>query len=707
MSPEHTPKGEPCSRCGLAGTRHRKRERHGDRHKSRSTRPKRSPHKREPPLFLGIDGEGQGRSPHRYVLLAVSDEQSHFQTHTANSSGLTSEECLEFICSLPPRSRLFAFSFQYDLTKILQDLPDALLYNLFRPEERKGKFGAFAVLYHGERNTYRLNLLSTRFSVQQADGLTVDGHIRWGKSRIIHDIWRFYGCKFTTACTDWKVGTEDAISQMRLMKDKRAEFDKESPEAVLAYCYEECRCMAELARKLIDAHTQVGLLLKNYFGAGSSAAAMLDVMGIKRRIKKTRIARALDPAELQSAIASAFFGGRFEHSRIGLIEGPVYSYDIASAYPYQLCFLPCFAHGHWRHTTRREDLDSCRTALVRYSLAPPRNAGDIWAPFPFRLVEGSIVYPRESGGGWLWAEEFLVGERVFPNAHFLEAWTWHQDCDCVPFKDIPHYYRERVRIGKEGPGIVIKLGVNSCYGKCAQSAGGIGQFTDWCWAGLITSGCRAQVLECLGSLENRDAMVMVATDGVCSTVPISFALPKDTGTFDLSKPLGGWEEKILPHGLFLARPGVYFQPSMSAEEMKHVRGRGVGRGAVISNWKKIVDAYERGDETVHVTDLSRFIGAKTGISRGGKKGAYKYKRSPDMGNWIPRPVEMSFNPLPKREGIQNNRLGLRSFPSETSLPYVAGLISPDGAMLKEASEQQCEQPDGGDFADYNLGDENS
>src|SRR5262249_46056518 len=151
-----------------------------------------------------------------------------------------------------------------------------------------------------------------------------------------------------------------------------------------------------------------------------------------------------------------------------------------------------------------------------------------WGPFPFRDEIGSIVYPRSSGGGWLWGDEFFAGEALFPHAEFVEAWVYDCSCTCKPFAAIPGYYRERVKIGKEGPGIVIKLGCNSCYGKIAQSLGGEGPFTSWMWAGLITSGTRAMILRALGAHKNPANLLMVATDGICTRERLDLPKPRDT-----------------------------------------------------------------------------------------------------------------------------------------------------------------------------------
>ncbi len=121
---EHKPDGDPCAICGLAASRHRVRT--GRRQASK-----------EESIYVGIDGEGQGRDVHRYILLAASTESGDRAWWVHNQNGLTTVECLDFLLELPKNNlKAFAYSFGYDLTKILQDIPDDILYLLFRPELR-------------------------------------------------------------------------------------------------------------------------------------------------------------------------------------------------------------------------------------------------------------------------------------------------------------------------------------------------------------------------------------------------------------------------------------------------------------------------------------------------------------------------------------------------------------------------------------------
>ena len=682
---EHKPDGDPCVRCGMPAARHRVRRR---------TKTKKQVQ------FLGIDGEGQGRENHRYVLLAASTEDASRQWWIDDRKGLHTVECLDFLLNLPSnQTKMFAYSFNYDLTKILEDVDDETLYMLARPElrQRTGKDsikGPRPVYWNG----YQLNLQGTKFTL-----------VKGTRRIVVWDVFKFFQSKFVGALKDWKVGNEVLWDRMTLMKDKRSEFDKESHDAVREYCLEECMCMAQLARKLTNAHTDAGLYLKNYYGAGSSAAAMLDVMAIKSKIVKP-------PEEMTHAVAAAFFGGRFENSVIGSIIGTVYNYDISSAYPYQLYFLPCLEHGTWRLTKDREEIQNTSAALVHYGLGPNPGISD-WGPFPYRTKDGSICFPITSGGGWVWKDEYLAGERLFPHVDFKEAWIYETECDCQPFKDIAYYYSERVRIGKEGPGIVLKLGCNSCYGKLAQSVGKA-MYNSWVWAGMITSGCRAQILELMGMHEDQSNLLMIATDGIYTRERLNTPRPRDTGTWDTGKPLGGWEEKIVTKGVFVARPGIYFPMNPTKEEIKEVRGRGVGKGVVLENWKAIVESWNRYGmyQPAKIANVSRFCGMKSSISRRGLPGSFKYKRAdgkkvgknqnepPRYGQWVTREVKLGFNPMPKREGIHSDglTLKLREMPNDVeSVAYKKALLSDEALQLLLATLEVLEQPDA-DLIEYEV-----
>src|SRR6185436_17880224 len=246
-------------------------------------------------------------------------------------------------------------------------------------------------------------------------------------------------------------------------------------------------------------------------------------------------------------------------------------------------------------------IDQANLALVRWQLHPTDHRY-AWGPFPVRASDGTIAFPKSALGGWCWKDEYLTASKIWHNVSCTDAWLYHTDCDCQPFKDIPHYYRERCRIGSDGAGIVFKLGPNAVYGKLAQSKGFNPPFQCWIWAGNITSGCRAQLLSAFltKGLDPWD-ILMFATDGIFSRVPLTLPEPKDTGTINTGKPLGSWEHKEFRSGVFCVRPGIYFPMNPTESQLKEVRARGLGKKVLYEQWPRIIEQYEKTGTTEALT----------------------------------------------------------------------------------------------------------
>jgi hypothetical protein len=714
--------------------------------------------------FVGIDGEGISVNTdvcylcllprishgdclhpfveeHRYVLLAAAKEtwdiQGAIPEQGLSAENLSTRECLDFILDIPLSHKIFAYAFGYDLTCMLRDVDDESLYKLVRPELRARKGpeaikGPKPVRWVYRQFLYLLNLQGTKFSVTRFEQCPECVEKRKSRKRmcfdclatrrrqVIWDIWKFYQARFVNALRDWKVGLED-VERIENMKEKRSALQKQTPENVRSYCLSECRHMGTLARKLTHAHEAAGLKLTSYYGAGSTGSAMLTVMAIRERLPMPV------PEEMRFAVASAFVGGRFEHSVAGIVRDEVFGHDISNAYPYAIAFLPCMGWqdpktgratkvcGRWELTRNRADIFGVRAACVHYGMVP-LDSDEPWAAFPFRERDGSISFPRSSEGGWIWKAEYLAGESVFPNhIFFREAWIWKSECACKrPFEALPRYYKERIKIGKEGPGIVIKLGMNSCAGKLMQSVGSA-MFNSWIWGGMVTSQTRSQILNIMGLHRDRSNMFAVATDGVYTREDITTPRPDDTDTWELpddkgktaKKPMGGWETKSQKKGMFFLRPGIYFPLNPVEEEIKEVRGRGVGKRMLLTHWEKIVSGWEDGSRIVSLPALRRFHGTKSSISYGEKSG---YTRSPLYGQWTERPVELIFDAMPKRIDfdvecgpidrrpeliplVLRETANLKSIKGGRSAPYDKSVKSQEAKALIAFKEMQEEQDD--------------
>lgn len=672
---EHQPTGKICLICGYLDKHHRKRRIRNGRIDDRSRRPI--------DRIIGLDGEGIGRAPHRYVYLAASDELGRV-FETASDNRLSTERCLEFLCALPRRALIVGFSLGYDVAKWLEDLPTKAIYLLMHEELRQRKTPDGHIIYKPILwQGFRINYMNKRFTV---------GYQGSKQSTTVWDIFRFFQSSFVKALKDWKICSEAEIDEIQRMKEQRSELEKLSREEIHDYCKKECLNLAKLARALIEAHKAAGLELKSYYGAGSTASVFLAKQGIKEK-------RGEVPEEMRLPVACAFFGGRFENSFVGAANGPIYSYDISSAYPYQTTLLPCLLCGVWRFVkgNRYTHSNDNGLALVHWRTSTlERPKLDAWGCLPIRTRDGNIIFPLGARGGWTWAQEFKAATELNPFIEPIGAWRYETTCNHRPFDAVPSYYRERVALGKDAKGIVLKLGINSIYGKLAQSRGLEPPFQSWVWAGNITSGTRAQLLRAIGaSTGNGAAILMLATDGIYSREPLTLGLPVDTGTSDLAKPLGGWEQTVVGSGVFCVRPGIYFPLAPSIEQIEKVRGRGLGRKSLFENWQSIVNGWDAGEMKIAIGGMTRFIGAKSGIV----KSSSGVTRRDCYGEWIDHIVEVGFNPKPKRRRINGDgTLEPWGYLDVESAPYEPATLSDDAIALKLAEQIAEEQPDY-DFTD--------
>lgn len=650
--------------------------------------------------WVGVDGEGVTIGEPRpyntsYTMVLTGSAHNYISMSWRDASGegeeiiqekLSTIDCLEFILSIPEKHKIAAYGFGYDLTKMLDDLPPFELFKLTHPDERsyRDKRG-FPQRHPVEWKGYVLDLFNSRFRVGRAVESRVSPkgtqHYTGRDWRTVHDLSKFYQCPFVTACKKWDVGTPEERTIMREMKKDRRNLARYTQNQILDYSNKECEWLAQLAQKLDDACEVIGIELGTaYFGAGSIAKGLLKKWGIQEKLPKNL------PDAIAIAGAHAYFGGRFEISRRGKITTPVHDWDISSAYPYQIYRLPCLTCGTWSLVKDLDRVRGSQAALVRYSLAPWKGPRPPWGPFPFRCKDGSIPFPLESAGGWMHKDEFLQGQRMWPNVVFHEAWVYETNCKHRPFEQIPEVYLERMRIGKEGPGIVLKLGTNAVAGNIMQMAGGQpGPFFQVIWAGMITSGTRAQNLELIECHEKWSDVLMIATDGLWSLSKCEAPKPIDTGT-DIEvtetksgkknrKPLGGWEHGLFEKGVFMARPGVYFpldlpdeldESEQSEAKTENVKARGLGVRVLYKHRAEIIDCYEKhhgahdylvkDDDALRVIrerdepfSCERFIGLRGGIVTKYKRdGERIYGRRSALGLWTLQMRKVGFDPLPKR-----------------------------------------------------------
>jgi len=562
--------------------------------------------------WVGIDGEGVGRKQHRYVLLSCSDGD-----HIENRFGLSTEACLDFLLDLGTRdARLCGYYLGYDWTMILRDLDDMALYELYRPELRAQANGAFRRVEH---NGFKIHWLAGAMWLSDDE-----------RKVTIWDLGKYFQgpfCnvdaqgKLSGALPSWNI-RPDVQQMIASMKKRRSRFSWRDIALIRKYNLAECEALAELAQAIEDAHTAADLKPRGWFGPGSTASVLLKRHDIQEK-------RGIIPPPMIEPVACAFFGGRAEISTTGKVHGPIHSYDISSAYPHHASQLPCLEHGRWERVARERAITGKGVAHALVHAHLHHAPGD-WGPLPVRLDSGSIVFPRSGASGWWWRDEWLAARAGWTGLKFDHAYVLRRECDCKPFAFIPDLFAHRRAIGKEtGAGKVLKLGLNSLYGKLAQTIGSA-QYASRVWAGMITSGTRAQVLRLMLRHKRLSNVLMIATDGLFST---------EQHAVDEEIVLGGWE-RAEHESITLVRPGIYW-----LGETK-LRARGLGRDSLDVAKQQLATALEMGLQKVELAERIAFGGAKLCVYPGGAAGGLR--RSAHYGQWHPIPTHVSLAPTPKR-----------------------------------------------------------
>lgn len=559
-----------------------------ERDRKRTQRARRPAAPRE---FVGVDGEGgdiNGR--HRYLLLRAG---AHY---VENPRELGPIDCLDFLSSLPHGPLYISYYFDYDVTMICRGLPPSRIKRLLDREGRgKAKDGTrlnqpLPVDVAG--GLYQIDYLPRKFFKVRKWLGDAEGYTKWIE---ISDISAFFQCSFVKALKDWEVTDAETLAQIERGKARRSDFEALTDET-RAYNQAEVNLLADLATRFRDVCQDVGYSPAKWQGPGYLAVAMFRAHDIPKT-------RDLPPAptEIWEAANAAYYGGRFEITGVGPVQGPVYQYDINSAYPDAIQKLPCLRHSTWAEGI----VDGARYVLLNGTFAPKSEA--MLYGLPIRDEDGGIYFPA-FGGGWYWQHE--IKEARHQSFTVKRAYSVIEACECVPFSWVPEVYAERLTLGKTAKGKILKLALNSLYGKMAQSIGGA-PYANPVYASLITSMTRAKLMSAVHSSLScslgicGDDAYMLATDALF----VSHHLP-----LAVSKNLGEWDLETHEAGMFIIQPGVYF-----TSDLAKPKTRGLPQRVVVENLDRFRAAFQDllnvGDPTPVAVKLSTFIGLRQAFHR--------------------------------------------------------------------------------------------
>lgn len=576
--------------------------------------------------FTGCDGEGAGTDElgrQLYLLFRMGDRELF------TGSRLTTAELLDFICDHPTNEILVGFSFGYDVTMILRDLDRSRLERLFQPKDMgEGKsrytwFGDFDIEYL-PKQYFRVRRM--RWDIDEEGKRK---RVVAGATRTIFETFGFFQKSFVKVIGEFEIGTAAEREMIAANKARRGDFVEMSQEE-RDYCAMECRMLGELMEKLREYCHAAGIRPRTWNGAGKLASALHNL----HETPRAEVVQETVPKAVADYANMAYYGGRFEITRSGMIDGKVYEYDIRSAYPDAMRHLPCLAHGRWRKG-RLADFRGGALFVGTCTFNHPDFGAGYMCGLPVRTREGHLCWPMQ-GGGVYWSPEIRAAEKLGAKVKVLDGWVYEKNCDCQPFSWVEPLFDYRRSIGSSGPGYPIKLGINSLYGKLAQRKGS-GPFANMVWAGLITALTRAKIMDAIAMAPGR--IVMVATDGIYSLDPLP--------DLECGERLGQWEATEMD-GLFIVQPGLYWCPAKRKRKSRGLPGKFFeesGRTEGFENaWRHWQHSAAQ-DADLAFPDCSvpliNFIGLKLALSRGKPQLA---------GTWKAEQRTISFDYRNKREG---------------------------------------------------------
>ena len=567
--------------------------------------------------IVAVDSEGYTKDKkHRLDLLAAAGDDWTDYVH--NPEQLTLTEIFEFLLSLPEKhgkALYFIYSGSYDATMWLKQLDDWAI-------RRWRKYGKVDYDHYRIKWVPRREfIIYDKYSLQQTiitRGKN-KGKIRswYARSTHIYDVFGFFQMSFVKALEDWKTTDQETIDRIASMKGQRGNFSEVENAKILAYCLEECQLLVKLGNDFRKACVDAGIKPKHWYGAGALASTLMRKYGIKNHIS--------EPPDAFPYAKYAYFGGRTEISYQGRMPRGGWQYDINSAYPTVMRELPSLNYGSWKTGLNAStDYSKYEWSIWRVKW---NCHGKDWGPFPWRAPSGDIYYP-DAGEGRYHKIEIDAALKLYPDCEFeiIDGMAFVPTSTIKPFSFITEQAAYRLKLKADGDPAnkPLKLGLNSLYGKTAQTIGEAPPYQCFFWAGYTTAATRAKLLDAIRYCNGH--IYSVATDGLISSTEID--------ELTVGTSLGTWEKTKIIQGL-LIRPGVY--KWLDDKGKYHYGTRGFQKDELL--WEDIEKSWDNATTlscSVKYT-VTRFIGITQALARGEEWRKY-------LGEWIEQARNLSFVP---------------------------------------------------------------
>lgn len=544
--------------------------------------------------FIAWDGEGITGSDghHHYVLFGNSRGDRVRATPNQNdtfSKGISPFKAFRTLLSSAsdnPKAIHVIYYGSYDANMLLKGLSR----------------GALERINEGKR-AYIDGPDGDRFNIEVRFGKRL-----WVKDRetqqsvTLWDVGSFFQQSFVKSLRTWGVdlpdGTIEFIEQQKL---NRSVFRAEDLDEINRYMTAELTGLVLLMEDFTDALTEAGITISQWHGPGAIAGALYKANGIKEH-------KAVTDERINRAAQYAYGGGRIEPTRKGHYDGRTYYYDVRSCYPAAIAKLPSLANASWQLSTNPEP-EPRPFSLYRISWNFPD--GEKFYPTRHRYHDGSVCYPQTGIGTWVWTPEYELLRDFYAGCFTVDESYLFTSRYTYPFQWVEEMYYRRQQWKAEGKGAerILKLGLNSLYGKMIQQLGWrpletseaardgalvASKLPAWHqleWGGYVTSSARAQLFR--AGMSNPHAVIGFETDGIICT---------DHLDVTCSERLGDWEAESF-HGITYVQSGFYWldKPDGGVK----VKYRGFDPGSV--DRERLLIAW-RNHDPIYSAKLTRHMG---------------------------------------------------------------------------------------------------
>lgn len=543
--------------------------------------------------FRAFDGEGVNLdSKHEYILLMNNEDK-----WISRTTGLTTLDCLGFLVDTCKDNSTVnvCFGASYDVNMMLKDVSKKKIAELH--QGKTISFRNYTIRYL-PRKCFIVRRFKDYAKHYIKDDKTGAYKLASHEKCILWDVFGFFQKSFIASLKDFF--TEDERKELYYDeivkgKERRSQFSTEELENfIVPYTGYEVNALVALMNRLQDYCIQAGIVLKRWDGAGAVAASILEQNNV-------RLHYGTLPDEVITPAQYAYGGARIEMIQYGHFQAAwewikktnkkkyhnfIHHYDIISAYPSVLVNLLSMQSGKWMHYTGTYcTIDAPDISLYkihwRYPYPQP------FYPFFYRNIDDSIIYPSD-GYNWVCRAELVSALKHLNKMGGIidieEQYSFYSDSDIRPYAFIQDLYNQRMEWKNAGLAVqlVLKLGLNSLYGKTVQTlgydeeTGKIPPFFNLIYGLLITGTIRAKMFD--AAMQAPLDIIAFATDGIWSTRELD--LP-------VSQKLGDWEYERIINATFV-QSGFYWTENESGKKTFRYRGfdpNSVSEQSVLDAWK--------------------------------------------------------------------------------------------------------------------------